>query len=111
MGYGAKFEGIPILPHGLRGIFISDKAIIGKNVTIYQQTCIGVQGAGKHEAPTIKDGCIIGTGAKILGGITVGENAKIGANAVVVFDVPDNATVVLEKPRVLLKKPASDVYE
>ena len=91
------------LPHGIRGIFISDKAVIGKNVTLYQQTCVGVLGGGKpDEAPIIKDGCVIGAGAKVLGGITVGENAKIGANAVVFFDVPDNATVVVDKPRIIM---------
>lgn len=47
---------------------------------------------------------IIGAGAKILGGITVGNNVRIGAGCIVVEDVPDNATVVMDKPRTILKK-------
>jgi hypothetical protein len=46
---------------------------------------------------------LIGAGAKILPGVSIGNNVKVGANAVVVEDVPDNATVVLPKPRIILK--------
>ena len=54
--------------------------------------------------PTIGDNCLIGVGAKIIGNITIGNNVKIGANAVVFEDVPDDATVVLNKPRMIIKK-------
>lgn len=101
---GAVFEGHPSLPHGLRGIFISDKAVIGKNVTLYQQTCVGVLGRGKPDlAPVVGDNVIIGAGAKVLGGSQIGRNVRIGANAIVCQDVPDNSTVVLEKPRIISK--------
>ncbi len=51
----------------------------------------------------IGDNVFIGAGAKILSGVTIGNNVKIGANAVVVEDIPDNATVVLQKPRIITK--------
>jgi serine O-acetyltransferase len=100
-GGGAKFGSRPILPHGLNGIIINDKAVIGKNCTIFHQVTIG---EGKNGGvPTIGDNCFIGAGAKIIGNVTVGNNVRIGANAVVVFDIPDNATVVMEKPRILMR--------
>ena len=51
----------------------------------------------------ILNNVLIGAGAKILPGVSIGNNVKVGANAVVVEDVPDNATVVLPKPRIILK--------
>lgn len=90
MGFGAKFEGIPKLPHGLYGIFVSHNAIIGKNCTIFHQVTIG---EGKNGAPIIGDNVLIGAGAKIIGNVHIGNNAKIGVNAVIVHDVPDGAVV------------------
>lgn len=83
------------LPHPF-GIIINRTATIGRNVTIFHQVTIGVN---EHHgdlgvAPTIGDNVFIGAGAKIIGPITVGTNVRIGANAVVTKDVPDNATVV-----------------
>lgn len=97
-GSGAIYEGIPNLPHGLSGVFISPKAVIGKNCTIFQQVTIG-QAHG--EAPVIGDNVFIGAGAKVIGGIHVGDNVKIGANCIVVEDIPDNSTVVMHKPRII----------
>lgn len=59
-------------------------------------------------SPHIGDRCYIGAGAKIIGDITVGENCRIGANAVVVQDIHDNATVVLQKPRVICHEEQRD---
>lgn len=101
LNYGAKFESIPRLPHGLYGIIVSHNAVIGKNCTIYHQVTIG---EGNDGAPVIGDNCVIGAGAKITGGIKIGNNVKIGTNCVVAWDVPDNATVVMQKPRILLKE-------
>lgn len=91
--FGPEFAGKPYMPHGLKGIVISDKAKIGKNATIFQQVTVGVTEFGGN-APTIKDNVFIGAGAKVLGDIVIGNNVKIGANAVVLHDVPDNCTVV-----------------
>lgn len=102
MNGGSTFLGKPFLPHGLKGIFITDKATIGKNVTIWHQVTIGLRNF-KENGPIIGDNVYIGAGAKIIGNIKVGNNVKIGANCVVFKDIPDNATVVLEKPRVIIK--------
>lgn len=100
------FHGTPILPHGFHGVFFSNKAVIGKNVTIYHQVTVGsiyTEGSKKIGAPIIGDNVFIGVGAKVLGGIKVGDNVKIGANSVVVSDVPDNC-VVVGVPGVIIKK-------
>jgi serine O-acetyltransferase len=91
---GAFFKGVPVLPHGLRGIFISDKAYIGEDVTIFHQVTIGVSELTSESAPIIGDNCFIGAGAKTLGNIKVGNNVRIEANAVVTKDLPDGCTVV-----------------
>ena len=72
------------------GIVVSPDAVIGDNVTIYQCVTIGKNG---EKAPIIGDGCTIYAGAKVLGGITLGKNVIVGANAVVLNDCPDNAIV------------------
>lgn len=82
------------IDHGT-GVVIGETAVIGDDVTIYQGVTLG--GTGKEKGkrhPTIKKGVMISAGAKILGGFTVGEYAKIGAGAVVLKEVPPYATVV-----------------
>ena len=101
IGYGAQFKTPPHLPHGLNGIVISHNAIIGENVTIFHQVTIG---EGNGGAPTIGDNCYIGAGAKIIGGIKIGNNVRIGAGCVVFRDIPDNATVVLDNIRIIVRE-------
>lgn len=82
------------IDHG-HGVVIGETAIIGDNVTLYQGVTLG--GTGKETGkrhPTIGNNCMISTGAKVLGSITVGDNVKIGAGSVVLHDVPANSTVV-----------------
>lgn len=76
------------------------KAHVGKNAVIWQQVTIGSSGGG---TPWIGDNCQIGAGAKVLGGIRIGNNVTIGANAVVTKDVPDNCTVVCSQMRMIEK--------
>lgn len=98
IGNGAVLTGIPSLPHGIHGIYISRYAKVGRQCRIYQNVTIGeVNG----KAPTVEDYCLIGAGAVILGDIRIGHHAKIGAGAVVAEDVPPYATVVAPKMRVL----------
>lgn len=79
------------------GLTISAHARIGKNVYVSQLVTIGVSGQGEYRgAPTIGDNVYIAPGAKVFGKIHVGNNVKVGANAVVYKDVPDNAIVVLD---------------
>lgn len=98
IGRGAKLEGIPSLPHGLHGVYISRYAAIGRNCRIYQNVTIGEVGG---KAPRIGDNCLIGANAVLVGGIRVGSGARIGAGAAVSFDVPPGATVVAQPPRVI----------
>lgn len=82
------------IDHG-SGVVIGETATIGDDVTLYQGVTLGGTGfqTGKRH-PTIEDNVTIGSGAKLLGPITVGHGAKIGANTVVITDVPANSTVV-----------------
>jgi len=82
------------IDHG-SGVVIGETAEIGSCVTIYQGVTLGGTGfqRGKRH-PTVEDNVTIGSGAKLLGPITVGHGAKVGANTVVIGDVPPNSTVV-----------------
>ena len=91
---GATIDEGLFIDHGM-GVVIGETTVVGKNVTLYQGVTLG--GTGKEKGkrhPNIEDNVVIGTGAKILGNITIGANSYIGANAVVVKDVPANSTVV-----------------
>ena len=82
------------IDHGT-GVVIGETAVIGDNVTIFQGVTLG--GTGKERGkrhPDIGNNVVIGTGAKVLGNILIGDNSYIGANAVVLNDVPQNSTVV-----------------
>jgi serine O-acetyltransferase len=82
------------IDHGM-GVVIGETAEIGNDVTLYQGVTLGGTGfaTGKRH-PTLQDNVTVGSGAKMLGPITVGHGAKIGANTVVIHDVPAHATVV-----------------
>ena len=82
------------IDHGM-GVVIGETAVIGDNCTIYQ--CATLGGTGKEHNkrhPTLLNNVIVGAGAKVLGNITIGNNVKIGANSVVLKDIPDDCTVV-----------------
>jgi serine O-acetyltransferase len=82
------------IDHG-SGVVIGETASIGDDVTMYQGVTLGGTGfaTGKRH-PTVQDNVTIGSGAKLLGPIVIGHGAKIGANSVVITDVPPNSTVV-----------------
>jgi serine O-acetyltransferase len=98
---GAKIGTNFFLDHGFS--VIGETAEIGDNVTMYQNVTLGgtnpTTGMGGKRHPTILDNVIIGSGAQILGPITVGERARIGAAAVVTDDVPAGATMIGQKAR------------
>jgi serine O-acetyltransferase len=83
-----------VIDHGM-GVVIGETAEIGDDVTLYQGVTLGGTGfaTGKRH-PTVQDNVTVGSGAKMLGPITIGHGAKIGANTVVIHDVPPNSTVV-----------------
>ncbi len=93
---GAQIGKNLFIDHGFT--VIGETAIIGDNVTIYQCVTLGgtnpTNGEGGKRHPTLLNGAIIGSGAQILGPITIGERARIGASAVVTSDVPEGATMV-----------------
>lgn len=92
-------------PHGLSGIFISAGASVGDGCVIFHQVTIGsntLRQSSGTGVPRVGNNVYIGAGAKIIGDVAVGDGARIGANCVVTSDVPENATVVLPKPRVIL---------
>ena len=91
---GAKIGDGFFIDHG-SGVVIGETAEIGENVTLYQGVTLGGTGfqSGKRH-PSVEDNVTIGSGAKLLGPITVGHGAKVGANSVVVEDVPPCSTVV-----------------
>ena len=91
---GAQIGKGLFIDHGM-GVVVGETAVIGQNVTLFQGVTLG--GTGKETGkrhPTLGDNVVIGTGAKVLGNIKVGSNSYIGANAVVLRDVPENSTVV-----------------
>ena len=91
---GATIGKRVFIDHGI-GVVIGETAIIGDDVTIYQGVTLGGVSLNKGKRhPTIEDNVIIGGGAKVLGDITIGKGSKIGANSVVVKDVPPYSTVV-----------------
>ncbi|MBW8785454.1 MAG: serine acetyltransferase [Novosphingobium sp.] len=98
---GAKIGRHLFIDHGFT--VIGETAEIGDNVTIYQCVTLGgtnpTNGVGGKRHPTLCDDVIVGSGAQILGPITVGQRARVGANAVVTEDVPDGATMVGLKAR------------
>lgn len=87
--------GTPVfIDHGM-GVVVGETAVVGDYVLLYQGVTLGGTGLYKGKRhPTIGNHVVIGGGAKVLGNITVGDNSYIGANAVVINDVPQNATVV-----------------
>ncbi|KUK46200.1 MAG: Serine acetyltransferase, partial [Anaerolinea thermophila] len=91
---GARIGEGFFIDHGM-GVVIGETSIIGKNVTIFHGVTLGGVSAEKGKRhPTIEDEVVIGAGAKILGNITIGSCSRIGANAVVVKDVPCDSVVV-----------------
>jgi serine O-acetyltransferase len=91
---GAEIGDRFFIDHGM-GVVIGETTIIGDDVLLYQGVTLGGTGLEKGKRhPTIGSNVVVGTGAKILGNITIGDNSYIGANAVVIKDVPPNSTVV-----------------
>jgi serine O-acetyltransferase len=82
------------IDHG-SGVVIGETAEIGDRVTLYQGVTLGGTGFARGKRhPTLEDDVTVGSGAKLLGPVTVGRNSKVGANTVVIEDVPEHTTVV-----------------
>lgn len=108
---GAKIGSGVFIDHGM-GVVIGETAEVGDNVTLYQGVTLG--GTGKQRGkrhPTIGNNVIIGVGAKVLGAITVGESARIGAGAVVLRDVPAYATAIGVPAKTVIFRPAGQTAQ
>ena len=108
---GAKIGKRFVIDHGT-GVVIGETTEIGDDVTIYHGVTLGgtTWNKGKRH-PTIKDNVVIGTGAKVLGNITIGENVRIGANSVIFRDVPDNTTVVGVPGKIVVTKDKKNILD
>lgn len=95
---GSIFKTPPTLPHGPMGIIIGHDLEIGMNVTIFHQVTLA------HGKSIIGDNVLFGAGSKLMSGFNVGSFSKIGANAVVVEDIPEYSTVVIQKPKIILNE-------
>jgi serine O-acetyltransferase len=91
---GAEIGHRLFIDHGM-GVVIGETSIVGDDVTLYQGVTLG--GTGKEKGkrhPTLKSNVVVGTGARILGNIVIGDNCRVGAGSVVLRSVPDNSTIV-----------------
>ena len=107
---GAKIGKGLFIDHGM-GVVIGETAEIGDNVTIYHGVTLG--GTGKEKGkrhPTVGNNVLIGCGAKVLGNIRIGANSNIGANSVVLKDIPGGATAV-GIPAKVIEKPSAEIIE
>ncbi len=99
-----------VIDHGM-GVVIGETTEIGDDVMVYQGVTLGGTSMEKMKRhPTLRDGVVVGAGAKVLGPVTVGEGARVGAGAIVVRDVPSHATVVGLAGRVLDRKRRGDQH-
>jgi len=101
---GAEIGDGFFIDHGM-GVVIGETAVIGDNVTLFQGVTLG--GTGKERGkrhPTLGDNIVVGTGAKILGNIIIGDEVRVGAGSVVVHDVDHDCTVVGVPGRVVIRK-------
>jgi serine O-acetyltransferase len=97
-----------VIDHGM-GVVVGETAEIGDDCYLYHQVTLGVaRTSGGKRHPTVGNNVIIGAGAKVLGPIRVGDNARVGSNAVVLDDVPDNTTVVGIPARPVDRQPTRD---
>lgn len=102
-----KMDGPPCFPHGLSGIFMGNLTHLGKGVTILQQVTIGMDTFAGEDANArrfIGDNVFIGAGAKIIGGVVIGKNCRIGANCCVYQDLPPNSVAVMQPTRIIQKE-------
>jgi serine O-acetyltransferase len=91
---GAEIGHRLFIDHGM-GVVIGETSVLGDDVTLYQGVTLGGTGKDKGKRhPTLGNGVVVGTGAKVLGNITVGDNCRVGAGSVVLRSIPDNSTIV-----------------
>lgn len=113
IGCDSEFSGVPCFPHGYYGVFISGGAKFGKNVVIFHQVTVGsntLSSSKGQGAPAIGNNVYIGAGAKIIGNINIGDNCRIGANAVIYQDLPPHSVAVASPTRIIQKSNLDNRY-
>ncbi len=101
---GAQIGPGLFIDHG-NGVVIGETAILGKDILLYHGVTLGgVDSRKGRRHPRLEDSVIVGAGAKILGAITIGRNAKIGAQSVILVDIPENSTAVGIPARIIRQK-------
>ncbi len=96
------------IDHGM-GVVIGETAVVGDDVTLYHGVTLGgTSWKAEKRHPTLLSGVVVGAGAKILGPLTIGCNARVGSNSVVIKDVPENATCIGVPGRIILSKPKKE---
>ncbi len=113
VGIGSQIAGRPYFPHGCVGVFISNDAVLGKDLVIFQQVTIGsntLPDSKRPGSPVIGDGAYLGAGAKIIGGVTVGDHCRVGANAVVARDMPPHSVAVCAPTHVIQKENLDNTF-
>ena len=113
VGIGSKIAGRPYFPHGCVGVFISNDAVLGKDLVIFQQVTIGsntLPGTKRPGAPVVGDGAYLGAGAKIVGCVTIGDCCRVGANAVVVQDMPPHSVAVCAPTQIIQKEALDNAF-
>lgn len=106
IGRGAEFGPGLVLVHA-QGVVINGRVRGGSNISIEHQVTIGAQ---RRQSPVIGNDVFVGAGAKIIGPVTIGDGARVGANAVVVDDVPAHSTVVGIPARVVRRRRPEDAH-
>ncbi|MQW78099.1 serine acetyltransferase [Nocardioides sp. dk4132] len=96
----AKIGGGCRILHGV-GLVVAQEVRIGPGVTIYHGVTLGITGGAKDGVPVVGRGCVLGAGAKVLGPVQIGDNVNVGANAVVLQDVPSGCDAVGIPARVI----------
>lgn len=105
---GAELGPDLVIDHGM-GVVIGETAVVGRQVILYQGVTLGGTSLARGKRhPTVGDRVVIGAGAKVLGNITIGHDARIGANSVVMQSVPPESTVVGIPARVISRGPRAN---
>ncbi|HET7539021.1 MAG TPA: serine acetyltransferase [Polyangiaceae bacterium] len=107
-GVGVRIGGGLYVPHPF-GIVVNADCRLGRNVTLLQGVTLGIVDPAHPACPILEDGARVNAGAKLLGGITIGRAAVIGANAVVLRDVPEGRVAVGVPARILPERSAAEV--
>ena len=111
IGRGAQFEGPPCFPHGMKGVFISDEARVGRGCVLFQHAMIvshQMLDSDRRGAPTVGAHVYLGCGAVIVGPVTIGDGCRLGTNVVVHPDLPAHSVAVCQPAKIIQRDQPMD---